>query len=186
MLKRPSPPRPVYSVGASTAPPLSQRLPEPPADLADIYLLTVLGAGAGADARGPVLSIRSLSDRSVTCRFPLACADDGNGDEAAGLAATNRGVLKVYAAPGYGGGVFAVAAEAERGECARVRRGTFDEGDWSGLSRVVFVSGRDLAARVRPACVSVRGVTVLGPASAAPTHPPTHTHGRTILTSRRR
>lgn len=135
--------------GASTASPLSQRLPEPPPDLTNIYLLTVLGAGGGGGARGPILSIRSLSDRSVSCRCPLAFADDENGDdeEAGRLAASNPG-MKVYASPGYGGGVFAVASGGGRGECAKVWRGTFDEGDYLGAFFVCGVCVHGLAARV--------------------------------------
>lgn len=125
--------------GASTASPLSQRLPEPPTDLTDIYLLTVLGTDGEAGGGGALLSIRSLCDRSVSCRCPLTSADDDDDDDGDDnnetcLGANKRGV-KVYASPGYGGGVFAVAAEGGQGECAKVWRGTFDEGDGSGFSR---------------------------------------------------
>lgn len=66
---------------------------------------------------------------------------DGNGDvDGDSLVSSNAGMrrqgMKAYVSPGYGGGVFVVAAEggeagAEAGEaiCARIWRGTFDEGD---------------------------------------------------------
>lgn len=118
------------TAGSSTAAPLSQRLPKPPADLTDIYLLTVLGADGAAGGGGPLLSIRSLSDRSVTSRCPLKYPD-ADAKEAR-VVASKRGA-KVYVSPGYGGGVFVVAVEGGDGECAKVWRGTFDEGDWSGF-----------------------------------------------------
>lgn len=71
----------------------------------------------------------------MSCRCPLtsATADgDDDGHEKAAVLAENKRGMKVYASPGYGGGVFAVAAERRPGECARVWRGTFDEGDWFG------------------------------------------------------
>ncbi len=119
--------------GASTATPLSQRLPKPPADLADVYLLTVLGADAGGGDPGssdhPSLSIRSLGDRNVASRCPIPPAAANVEDGAKSPVVRSRRGARVYAPPGYGGGVFVVAAEGGRAECARVWRGTFDEGN---------------------------------------------------------
>lgn len=123
--------RPSGTAGSSTATPLSQRLPKPPADLTDIYLLTVLGADRAAGGGGPLLSIRSLGDRTFISRCPLTVSDADADAEAARVAASHQGA-KVYVPPGYGGGSFVVAIEGGARECARVWRGTFDGGDWSG------------------------------------------------------
>ncbi|CAM9724069.1 unnamed protein product [Ectocarpus sp. 6 AP-2014] len=123
--------------GASTATSLSKSLPEAPGDLTDVHLLVVLGANSQSSGDGPVLSIRSLRDRSVTCRCPLSSSSDDVGE--AGAVARQPGT-RVYASPGYGGGVFVVAAEGGSGGCARIWRGSFDEVSCQlkmGSSRVI-------------------------------------------------
>lgn len=111
--------------GASTAASLSNPPPKAPEDLTDVYLLVVLGANAQSSGNGPVLSIRSLRDRSVTFRCPLSSSLDDVGET--GAVARQPGT-RVYASPGYGGGAFVVAADGGSGECAKIWRGTFDEG----------------------------------------------------------
>lgn len=115
--------------GASTAPtPPSARLPKPPADLAHLYLLALLeGKLKSKEISEKVprffVSIRSLSDRNVCCRCPLPMDVGSDGDD------KNTGI-KIYVSPGYGGGVFVVANPSfgVGGVCARIWRGTFDEG----------------------------------------------------------
>lgn len=90
-----------------------------------MYLLAVLEADG--DGNGPVVTVRSLSDRTNTfrCRVNSSeCRDDGDGE-----AVEIRG-MRVHVSPGYGGGVFVVAARAGAGACAKIWRGVFDEGDF--------------------------------------------------------
>lgn len=89
-----------------------------------LHLVTVLATDG--DGPGPVVTVRSLRDRTLTCRRALnTTASDG---KEAGVAA-NR--VKVYASPGYAGsGVFVVAAGGGEGECAIIWRAAFDEGNF--------------------------------------------------------
>ncbi|CAM9148095.1 unnamed protein product [Hapterophycus canaliculatus] len=118
----------LLGAGASTSSPLSQNLPEPPADLKGLYLLTLLGATDGSPGgSGPFVSIQSLGDESVACRCLLVSPGDDEGNEG-GVARKGKEGERIYASPGYGGGAFVAAAKGEDGECARVWRGSFDEG----------------------------------------------------------
>lgn len=89
-----------------------------------LHLVTVLETDGGGP--GSVVTVRSLCDQKLACRRALKTIEAG-GKEADVEA---RGV-KVYVSPGYAGsGVFVVAAEGGRGECAIVWRAAFDEGDF--------------------------------------------------------
>lgn len=107
--------------GASTAPPL--RISDPPADLAELYLLAVLETDEGGGS--PVITVQSLRDRSVEsrCRLDLA---DGSNEASLGGQSTN---VRVHVSPGSGGGAFVVVTDGGAEACAIARRGTFDEGD---------------------------------------------------------
>lgn len=90
-----------------------------------MYLLAVLEADG--DGNGPVVTVRSLSDRTNTSRCRVnstECCDEGDGE-----AVETRG-MRVYVSPGYSGGVFVVAARAGAGACAKIWRGAFNEGDF--------------------------------------------------------
>lgn len=107
-----------------------------------LHLVTVLATNG--DGPGSVVTVRSLCDRKLACRRALKTIE-GGGKEADVEA---RGV-KVYASPGYAGsGVFVVAAEGGRGECAIVWRAAFDEGDFL-LLWVFFFQGSDCQVRSR-------------------------------------
>lgn len=131
--------------GASTAAPLSKSIPKAPVDLVGLYLLAVLETDEGGNA--PVVSIRALRDRDATCR----CLLIGMGEEVHGA--------RVYVSPGYGGGVFVVAADGGGGTCAKIWRGTFDEGDrpltsctWSDITiywQITWVIGLRTLGRAR-------------------------------------
>ena len=89
----------------------------------------------------------------MICRCPLSFADDEDNREAGCRSASAQGV-KVYASPGYGGGVFAVAAGGGKGECAKVWRGNFDEGDCLGEFCVGFCTNVHGLGEgmIRPVC----------------------------------
>ena len=89
-----------------------------------LHLVTILATNG--DGPGPVVSVRSLCSRKLACRRTLKPTKGG--EKEARVEA--RGV-KVYVSPGYAGsGVFVVAAEGARGECAIVWRAAFDEGEF--------------------------------------------------------
>lgn len=141
----------------STATPLSERLPAALTDLSELYLLAVLETDEGD---GYSVTVRSLRDRTVTCRCPILIGSSGSsiaaGDEEAASVAMQG--MKVYVSPGYGGGVFVVANEGAPEECAKVWRGTFDEGE-GGRARCVFRRSRRVRTAVLPwhlNCVIVR------------------------------
>lgn len=121
----------------------SPHTPKPPADLKGLYLLTLLGANDQTPSdSGPLVSIQSLRDESVASRCPLALPEGDEGKEG-GVAGKKLKGGRVYVSPGYGGGAFVAAAAGGDGECARVWRGSFDEGDWSvGLLLCCEILGR--------------------------------------------
>lgn len=103
-------------------PPL--RISDPPADLAELYLLAVLETEEGGSS--PVIRIQSLRDRSVKSRCGLDLAY-GSREASLGGKSTN---VHVHVSPGSGGGTFVVVTDGGAEACAVARRGTFDEGDY--------------------------------------------------------
>ncbi|CAM9135444.1 unnamed protein product [Scytosiphon promiscuus] len=130
----------LIGAGASTTSTFSPNLPKPPADLEGLYILMLLGAtDETPGGNGPVVSIQSLRDKNLACRCPLESPEDGNRQEEGVMGRKLKGG-RLYVSPGYGGGAFVAAAEGGDGECARVWRGSFNEGACRlelGLSRVI-------------------------------------------------